>query len=76
MCECCGWPSIEFYEGEKLVVTLSCHHGHSLRWRDGQWDGDVELTPDSASFLNGWLSEHGATEKQRRARQAADGPLP
>lgn len=28
-CNCCGNPSIEFYRGEELIVTLGCQHGET-----------------------------------------------
>lgn len=57
-CMCCGEPSFEFYQGEKLLLTLGFHHGRSLRWPDG-WPGDAMLTPASSDFLCAWLSDHG-----------------
>lgn len=58
-CMCCGEPSIEFYKGEKLLVTLGLHHGRSLRWENGEWPGDGLLTKKSAKFICGWLSKRG-----------------
>jgi hypothetical protein len=58
MCMCCGEPSIEFYRGKELAVSLSMHHGRALRW-DG-WPGDAELTNISGESLTRWLAEHGA----------------
>jgi hypothetical protein len=57
-CMCCGNPSIEFYRGQELVVTLGYHHGRSVRWREG-WHGDGRMTPDSAATMNAWLVSHG-----------------
>lgn len=54
-CHCCGDPSIEFYNGDELVVTLGYHHGRSLRWREG-WSGDALLTESSANKLAAWLA--------------------
>jgi hypothetical protein len=56
-CMCCGEPSIEFYRGERLVLTLGFHHGQSLRWVGG-WPGDGALITDSARFLVKWLADH------------------
>src|SRR5262245_30238846 len=49
VCLCCGGPSIEFYKGEELVVTLGCHEGR-FRWVEG-WQGDAVLTPGSAKYV-------------------------
>ncbi len=57
-CMCCGNPSIEFYCGEELVVTLGYHHGRSVRWREG-WRSDGLMTRESAASLNAWLTSHG-----------------
>jgi hypothetical protein len=57
-CMCCGGPSIEFYRGDELLVTLGCHHGNALRWVEG-WRGDGVMTTDSAAELNGWLRANG-----------------
>lgn len=57
-CMCCGNPSLEFYRGEELVVTLGYHHGKNLRWRD-HWNGDAVLTQESRDWINAWLKERG-----------------
>lgn len=57
-CMCCGEPSIEFYAGEKLAVTLGVHHGISLRWQEG-WPADGRLIPRSSSALTEWLAKNG-----------------
>jgi hypothetical protein len=63
-CECCGSPSIEFYHGQKLILTLGCHHGRSLRWSGG-WPGDARLTSESIAQLSACLaaSPAGAVKK-------------
>jgi hypothetical protein len=57
-CMCEGDPIIDFYRGGELVVTLSYHHGKSLRWQEG-WRGDGAMTADSAAAMNDWLNRHG-----------------
>ena len=54
---CCGGPSIEFYRGGELVVTLGCHHGKSLLERGLRGDG--VMTPESAAEINAWLIANG-----------------
>ena len=58
-CMCCGNPTFELYEGEKLVATIGFHHGRSIRWWDGNWPGDGVLTARSSEFLIRWLAEEG-----------------
>jgi hypothetical protein len=57
-CHCCGDPSIEFYKGDQLVVTLGYHHGRSLRWLEG-WPADGLVTDDSANKLSACLAARG-----------------
>jgi hypothetical protein len=58
-CMCCGAPIFEFYRHDRLVVTLSLHHGRSIRW-EGVWPGDCRLTESSADSLCDWLAARGA----------------
>lgn len=57
-CMCCGEPSIEFYTGDKLVVTLAVHHGIGMRWQEG-WPSDARLLPRSSDALTAWLAKNG-----------------
>lgn len=59
-CMCCGNPTIELYQGDKLLAALAFHHGRSLRWVAGKWPGDAKLTPDSALYLREFLAANGA----------------
>jgi len=76
-CMCCGEPSLEFYQGDKLILTLGFHHGQSLRWVGG-WPGDGSLTSESARFLVKWLADHKvegpqkAIERQKEQQRAAE----
>jgi hypothetical protein len=74
-CMCCGYPTLEFYEGEKLVGIVGMHHGRSLRW-PGEWPGDALLTAGSIEFLVEWLAKHGVEQPKKdfdegRRRKAA-----
>ncbi len=62
-CMCCGNPTFEFYQDDKLIVALGVHHGKSLRWLGGKWKGDGMLTKDSADFLVKWLAGHGVKDE-------------
>ncbi|MBK7403164.1 MAG: hypothetical protein IPJ41_00680 [Phycisphaerales bacterium] len=57
-CMCCGDPTIEFYKGHQLVLSLGYHHGRSVRWVEG-WEGDGLLTDESATRFADWMTAHG-----------------
>lgn len=69
-CMCCGDPSLEFYKGDTLVLTVGYHHGRSMRW-PGSWRGDALLTPDSANYLQRWLAERIPEIKESQERERA-----
>lgn len=74
-CMCCGEPSLEFYQGDKLVTTLGFHHGRSLRWPEG-WPGDALLTNVASDSICDFLARHGIEEPKKelessRKREAA-----
>ncbi len=76
-CMCCGEPSLEFFKGDKLVLTLGYHHGRSMRWVGG-WPADCLLTPPSAQHFQKWLAQHvpeienAQKQEVAYARQQAD----
>lgn len=67
-CLCCGHPSLEFYRGDELLLTLGFHHGRSLRWATG-WPGDAMLTAESGETLSQWMAKRGVKDPlaERRA---------
>ena len=67
-CMCCGDPTFEFYAGDRLLAMVGYHHTERLRWADGKWRGDGQLTAVSRSFVISWLSQHGV-DGPRRARE-------
>lgn len=72
-CLCCGDPSLEFYEGDKLIVTLGFHHAQAMRWPE-IWPGDGTLSAGSAEFLIRWLADHnvpGPLRERERAQEQA-----
>lgn len=69
-CSCCGDPSFEFYQGDRLIATLGFHHGRSFRWPD-RWPGDGLLTRETQESLPRWLVKNGFDALQK-ARDAAD----
>lgn len=72
-CRCCGNPTIEFYSSQELVASLGVHHGLSLRWADGSWNGDSLLTDESAEFACRWLAKRGVRgpQEERESELAA-----
>lgn len=61
-CMCCGEPTLEFFQGEKLVHSVGFHHGQGLRWHG--WGSDCRLDPSAATLLVGWMAEHGLAGPQ------------
>jgi hypothetical protein len=68
VCACCGNPTFEFYAGERLLAMIGYHHQERLRWADGEWGADGELTARSWDSLLSWLTEHGV-DGPRQARE-------
>jgi hypothetical protein len=68
-CMCCGDPTFEFYQGDKLLAMVGFHHGISLRWAGGCWPGDGMLTAESRDRLPQWFADNGydAFKKGREA---------
>jgi hypothetical protein len=67
-CMCCGNPTLEFFDKERLILSLGFHHGQSLRWLDGKWSTDGLQTKDSSALLIRWLSEHGVPVPEPTAK--------
>ncbi|MDX2109852.1 MAG: hypothetical protein SFY80_06365 [Verrucomicrobiota bacterium] len=59
-CMCCGNPTVEFYQGEVLLESISFHHGLSVRWH--LLPSDASLTTESAGKLLEWMQSKGYTE--------------
>ena len=67
-CMCCGGPGMDWYKGDKRMVT-AFQHGVAIRWsgfaaprrpfrpRDGY--GDFTLTEKSQAWLKEWFKSHG-----------------
>ncbi|MDX2111030.1 MAG: hypothetical protein SFY80_12385 [Verrucomicrobiota bacterium] len=65
-CMCCGNPTVEFYQGELLMESISFHHGKSVRWH--LLPSDAKLTSESAGKLLEWMESKGYTEFLREKR--------
>lgn len=59
-CGCCGHPSLEFFQGDKVVAEVGFHHGRGLRWKG--WPGDGALTDESSSFVVQWMADNGIND--------------
>lgn len=57
-CKCLGDVFFDFYEQDRHLAKLSLHHESRLRWNNGKWSGQAELTPEAQSKLRAWLSLH------------------
>jgi hypothetical protein len=65
-CMCPGDPFIELHAGQRVVATLSYHHGVSIRW--DAWTYDAVLAePDK---LLDWMSAHGAPGPRAAVEEA------
>ena len=73
-CMCCGGPSIEIYEGKRLLATFGNQHGERLRWADGPWVGDKSLTDSARENYLAWLEQRGIESplQEFRFAQARD----
>ena len=73
-CMCGGAPTLEFYQGKRLVVALGMHHARGLRWAGGPWIGDATMTTASRDRVLAWLDQHGVSgpleDLQRQERDA------
>lgn len=58
-CECLGEGLLVFYQKGERVAALSFHHSESLRWRDGPWVADAQLTRKSRIELSQWFRSEG-----------------
>ncbi|NQT12571.1 MAG: hypothetical protein HQ582_07480 [Planctomycetes bacterium] len=56
-CPCNGYPRVDWYQGGERIAVTSIQHGRAIRWIEFQ--GDAQLTKESAARLVPWLVEHG-----------------
>jgi hypothetical protein len=91
-CMCCGYPGIDWYQGEKRLALTSVQHGRALRWRGFGFPRDAQFTEDFAQWLGKWFLRHGVTrpveeanpeirearmeQQQKEARQALAKTMP
>lgn len=69
-CMCCGDPTFEFLRKGEVVVSLGFHHGESLRWPEGRWEGGSSLTEGSVRRLLDWLEARGIDGPKRQHAEA------
>ncbi len=58
-CACLGDCKVTFFRGGKKLTSVSYHHGISLRWNGGKWDGDSLFTPESQKAWRTWFKKNG-----------------
>lgn len=65
-CMCFGEAHLRFYRGSDLLLTLSFHHGESLRVHDEKWrsNRNMELTDQSRLAMARWLEQNGYRSPQ------------
>lgn len=71
-CMCFGDATITFFSGGKELAELSHHHGRSLRWIGGNWEGDSLFAVEAAKAWREWFSAQGEArfEKMHQAALA------
>jgi len=57
-CGCDGDYHVEFYHDEELLISVGYHHNKLLRWRNGPWRTDVELTNEARRAVPAWFADH------------------
>jgi len=81
-CMCCGWPGIDWYEGNKRLALTAVQHGVNLRWsgfapprkpfqKQARY-GDAALTKESQAWLKEWLESHGLKWIETEGRKPKD----
>jgi hypothetical protein len=58
-CMCLGDSKVTFFKGKQKLATLSHHHGRSLRWNKGKWEGDSLFTDEAAKLWREWFKAQG-----------------
>lgn len=58
-CLCPGDTSVRFFKGDQPLLRLSHHHGRSLRWNGGPWEGDSLFTAEAADLWRRWFKDNG-----------------
>jgi len=69
-CMCCGNPTLVFFAAGKEIASIGVHHGLSIRWSQGPWNGDAMLL--NGDDLAQWVAAHGddGPLQERRAAKA------
>jgi len=58
-CSCDGDYWIAFFKGKEALATFEVHEPGRLRWRNGKWPGDINLTKESSQTVKDWLKAQG-----------------
>lgn len=58
-CMCSGDADVTFLQGGRPLARISHHHGRSLRWNGGPWEGDALFTSAAAKAWPAWFKAQG-----------------
>ena len=64
-CMCLGDSRVTFYKADHKLLSLSHHHGHSLRWDHGKWEDDSLFTAAAAKAWREWFDANGEPRFER-----------
>lgn len=56
-CKCHGEIKLEFFRGETRVVVIALAHRKTVKWPDGDWNGDAVLTRESEPKVYEWIRD-------------------
>ncbi len=69
-CMCLGDAIVTFYKGDTKLAEIGHHHGRSLRWHDGNWEGDSLFTQEAAKAWREWFDAQGDPRFEKMHQQA------
>ena len=55
-CSCCGYPGIDWWQGEKKLALTAVKHGHALKWKE--FHGAMTFSNWSDHHLHQWFADH------------------
>lgn len=58
-CDCDGDCIIAIYDGDRRLCRVHYFYPARLRWVEGKWSGDADLTKESGSRIFEWLINNG-----------------
>lgn len=64
ICECCGFPGIDWYKGTNLVSVTAVHHGKWFHWVGAGGNERAILKAGSGTWITNWLGGLGVPKEQ------------